>query len=81
VTPLIPPKPRHPPRRREPSHDASLAPSNRPAETATGAAGSIAVALATLLGVTDDAKLKALTVLVAWLPYIVTWLVSLRRRS
>lgn len=78
MNPLIPRPPRHQrPRRAEPPRDSSLAPGNRPTEVVVGIAGTVGAAVATLIGVTDPEKYKALVVLLSWLPYGVTWLVRL----
>jgi hypothetical protein len=54
-------------------------PIRRPAE-ASGLAGSVAILLAGVLGVTDPATIVALGVTVGALPAAVTWLVELLRR-
>ena len=47
----------------------------RPAETATGVAGAVAVVLSRLLGFDDDPDfMAAVTVLVAAVPTLVTWI-------
>lgn len=53
----------------------------RPAETAGGSAGLIAGAICVLLGVKDPNKIIAATVLVGFVPTVVTWLVVKLRAS
>lgn len=53
-------------------------PQHRPAEV-SGVAGSVAILVAHLLGVTDPSTIVALGVVVGALPAVVTWLVVLRR--
>lgn len=53
-------------------------PQRRPAEL-TGVAGSVAILVAHLLGVTDPTTIVAMAVVVGALPAVVTWLVTLLR--
>ena len=61
-------------------HSCAVAalPKRRPAEV-SGLAGSAAILLAHVLGVTDPATIVALGVIVGAVPAAVTWLVELRR--
>lgn len=51
----------------------------RPAETA-GAAGSVALLVAHLLGVTDATTITSLAVVLGFVPASVTWLVTLIKK-
>ena len=53
----------------------------RPAETAAGAAGALAVLLCAIFGVTDATIYGALVIVIGFIPSVVTWIVSTIRRD
>lgn len=55
-------------------------PARRPAET-TAVAASLALLIASLLGLDDPAVLTALAVVIGFIPTIVTWIVTLVRKD
>lgn len=51
----------------------------RPAETTTAVAAALAVLITAILGVDNTEILGALTIVIGFIPTLVTWIVSMRQ--